>query len=217
MVEREFRLNMDMMYGVHDALRRDLAQVVRIAKNPEGSTSKYLLAVQGWEIFRKFLEVHHISEDNSIWPAVRAHAAGNTDQLALVDEMEAEHSAIDPLLAAVAEAAADAENGPKILGDRVDELATAVTKHLSHEEAEGLDILDALLTEEEWVNFSKVHRERIGDDRVLYLPWLLEEASERTVKHIFETFPPPLISALESKWGVDYAALNRWEESKAAS
>lgn len=205
------RLDMDMMYAVHDAVRRDLVQVARIAKASDDSPGKQLHAVQGWEMFKKFLVVHHTAEDDRLWPTLRAHAAGNPDQLALLDAMEAEHASLDPLLKAVDAAADDTEYGYQRLGDCVDELVTAVSGHFAHEEADGLDLMDALLTPEEFQGFTHLHRELIGDDRVRFMPWLLEDASGRTVSHIEREFPPQMLGAYRSKWGPDYVAMNRWE------
>ena len=202
---------MDMMFAIHDGLRRDLVQVARIAKDRDDSPGKLLHASRGWEFFKKFLEIHHTAEDEGLWPAVRAHAAGQPDQLALVDALEAEHAGIDPLLASVDSAAADPDYGYQRLSDCVDELVTAVTAHLAHEESDGLALMDVLLTPEEMRDFAKVHRELVGDDRIWYMPWLLEEASERTVAHIQGAFPEQFLATYRAKWGPDYAALNRWE------
>jgi hypothetical protein len=215
MTQPEYRLDMDMMYAVHDALRRDVVQVTRVAEAADASPASRLTALRGWELFRKFLEVHHASEDAGLWPALRARAAGNDDQLALITALEDEHSVIDPLLAAAAAAAEDAaapgSDGAKRLAGAIDELTTAVTAHLVHEEGEGLNLIDALLTPEEWAQFAAVHRERIGDDRVSYMPWLLEQATNRTVAHINGQFPEQLLAAYRAHWAPAYAALNRWE------
>jgi hypothetical protein len=56
--------------------------------------------------------------------------------VALLDALEAEHSAIDPLLAAIDAALADRDSGPQRLGELTDALATALRAHLDHEEAE---------------------------------------------------------------------------------
>jgi Hemerythrin HHE cation binding domain len=211
MTQQKYRLDMDMMIAVHDALRRDLVQVTRIAKISDGSPGRQLHAVEGWQIFKKFLDVHTTAEDDTLWPALRAHAVDQPDQLAILDAMGAEHASLDPLLASVEAAAADPDHGYQRLGDCVDELVTAVTGHLTHEEGDGLDLMDALLTPEELLQFTHLHRTLIGDDRIRFMPWLLEEASENTATHIMGAFPEPLLNAYRAKWGPDWAAANRWE------
>ena len=49
----------------------------------------------------KFLTVHHLSEDDSLWPPLRAAAADHPDRVAVEDALEAEHAVIEPLLEAI--------------------------------------------------------------------------------------------------------------------
>ena len=72
-----------------------------------------------------------------MWPPLRAAVAGKPDRLAVVDALEAEHAAIDPLLAAIDAAAADPHYGYQWCGDLVDALAGQLTGHLSHEGPRG--------------------------------------------------------------------------------
>src|SRR4029077_13881131 len=119
----DFKLDMSMMFAMHDALRRELAAVGRIAVRQDGDPGQLLRGALGWELFKKFLLVHHQAEDDALWPALRTRAAGQPDRLVLVDAMEQEHAAIDPLLGAIDAAAADPAYGYQRFGDIVDELA----------------------------------------------------------------------------------------------
>jgi iron-sulfur cluster repair protein YtfE (RIC family) len=92
----EYQLDMSMMFAMHDALRRELVQVTRIAALRDDDPKKLLRAALGWELFKKFLLVHHQTEDDVLWPALRTQAAGHSDRLALADALEAEHSVIEP-------------------------------------------------------------------------------------------------------------------------
>src|SRR5215470_15123426 len=148
-------LDMTMMYAVHGALRRELAQVSRITSRLDDDPRRLLHSALGWELFSKFLHIHHTSEDVAVWPAVRAAAAERPDRLAVVEAMEAEHAKIDPLLAAVNDAIADQDYGHQRLGDLIDTLATELSTHLAHEESEGLGLIDATLTPEQWKRFSE--------------------------------------------------------------
>jgi hypothetical protein len=49
----KFKLDMPMMYAVHDAFRRDLERVAEMTTRSEG-----------WEVFGHFLRVHHEAEAN---------------------------------------------------------------------------------------------------------------------------------------------------------
>ena len=146
----EYQLDMSMMFAMHDALRRELVQVARIASRTDDHPGQLLRAALGWELFKKFLLVHHQSEDDTLWPTLRTNVAGQPDRVALADALEAEHAVIEPLLTAIDAAAADPDYGYQRFGDIVDELATKLSAHLSHEETDGLPLIDTSLTEQEW-------------------------------------------------------------------
>ena len=206
----DYKLDMSMMFAMHDALRRELAQVGRIASGRDDNPGTLLRAALGWELFKKFLTVHHQTEDDVLWPPLRASVAGRPERTALVDALEAEHGVIDPLLAAIDAAAADPDYGYQRFGDIVDELTTKLSAHLSHEETDGLPLIDTSLTAQEWQRFAQVHAERIGGDAPMYMPWLLNGASPQTLDAVLGKFPPPLLTAFREEWGPRYAALDIW-------
>jgi hypothetical protein len=203
----DFTLDMGMMFAMHDALRRELAQVTRIASLRDDNPGPMLRAALGWELFKKFLLVHHQTEDDILWPALRARVAGQPDRLALADALEAEHAVIDPLLTAIDAAAADPDYGYQRLGDLTGELAVKLTTHLTHEETDGLPLIDASLTLAQWQHFAQVHGERNREDAARYMPWLLNGASPQTLEAIVGNFPPPLLAAYREQWAPKYADL----------
>src|SRR6266700_3133279 len=202
----EFRLDMSMMFAMHDALRRELGQVARIAQLPDDNPAGLLRAALGWELFKKFLLVHHQSEDDALWPALRG-------RVAQADALEAEHARIEPLLTGIDAAAADPAYGYQRFGDIVDELVTTLSGHLVHEETDGLPLIDASLTPAQWQHFAQVHTDRLRGDTATYLPWLLNGASQQTLDAVLGKFPPPLLKALREEWGPKYAALNVWPDA----
>jgi iron-sulfur cluster repair protein YtfE (RIC family) len=206
----EYQLDMSMMFAMHDALRRELVQVGRIARLRDDHPGRLLRAALGWELFKKFLLVHHQSEDDTLWPTLRTNVAGQPDRVALADALEAEHAVIEPLLTAIDAAAADPDYGYQRFGDIVDELATKLSAHLSHEETDGLPLIDVSLTAQEWQRFAQVHTERIRGDAQMYMPWLLNGASPQTLDAVLGKFPPPLLTSFREEWGPRYAALDIW-------
>jgi hypothetical protein len=76
---------MTMMYAFHDALRRDLKEIAHMEHR-----------CSGWDLFEALLHVHHTTEDDALWPVVRERVAGRADDLALLDEMAAEHARSTP-------------------------------------------------------------------------------------------------------------------------
>jgi len=206
----DFKLDMSMMLAMHDALRRELVQVGRIAGRRDDNPGTLLRAALGWELFKKFLMAHHQSEDDALWPPLRAAVSERADRVALADALEAEHAVIEPLLAAIDAAAADPDYGYLRFGDIVGELMTKLTAHLTHEEADGLPLIDASLTEEQWQHFAQVQTERLRGDAQLYMPWLLNGASPEKLGVILSKFPPPLLAAYREQWQPRYATLTIW-------
>ena len=209
----DYQLDVSMMFAMHDALRRELVQVARIASRTGDHPGQLLRAALGWELFKKFLLVHHQSEDDTLWPALRARVAGHPDRVALADALEAEHAVIEPLLTAIDAAAADPDYGYQRFGDIIDELSAKLTAHLTHEEADGLPLIDASLTPQQWQHFAQVHSERNLPDAARYMPWLLNGASPQTLDAVLGKFPPPLLAAYREQWAPAYAALEIWPAS----
>jgi Hemerythrin HHE cation binding domain len=213
----EYKLDMSMMFAVHDALRRELVQVTRIATLKDDDPGPLLRAALGWELLKKFLLVHHTTEDDVLWPALRARVAGHPGRLALADALEAEHAVIEPLLTAIDAAAADPDYGYQRLGDLTDELVAKLTAHLTHEETDGLPLIDASLTAQQWQQFAQTHGERLTGDASTYMPWLLNGASPQTLDAVLGKFPPPLLAAYREQWAPKYAALTIWPRGTSNS
>ncbi len=188
------RLDMTMMLAVHDALRRESAQVARHAARGG------IAAAVGWEMFAAYLRVHHTTEDDVLWPALVA--AAGPDEKALLDAMEAEHAVLDPLLAAI--------DGGVEVGDRADALVTALDVHLRHEEAEVLPLIEAVLPEEDWQRFGQEHGVRIGADAMRYLPWVLDGLSDERTGAVLDRMSSRILEQYRDTWRAAYASLVRW-------
>src|SRR5439155_14410575 len=126
-----------------------------------------------------------------LWPPMRKALGEDSDGVALLDAMEAEHAAIDPLLAAIDAALADRDAGPQQLGELTDTLAGSLRKHLDHEESEGLALIDATVTEEQWQAFGAEHGKRIVGDAQRYMPWMLDGATPEVTAAVLDRLPPP--------------------------
>jgi hemerythrin-like domain-containing protein len=200
-------LDMTMMIVMHDALRRELERIARVAERLDDNPLDVLRTAVGWELFTTFLRVHHTSEDIALWPVMQRLLVDRPDDLALLDAMEDEHAAINPLLDGVDAALADRDHGVERLGGLVDALVTGLSGHLRHEEADGLALIDATLTEEQWRHFSAVHRDRIGDNASRYLPWLLDGADPNRVAAVLDRMPEPIRAAYRDEWRAAYADL----------
>jgi len=205
-----FNNDMTMMYAMHDALRRELGQIARVTARTDDDPKHILRTAARWEMFKSYLHVHHTTEDDMMWPQMRKALADDSDGLALLDAMEAEHAAIDPLLAAIDAALADRDSGPQRLGELTDALASALREHLDHEEADGLPLIDATVTEEQWLAFGAEGGRRIAGDVWRYVPWMLEGATPEVTAAVLGRFPAPLQQAYRDEWQPAYAKLTLW-------
>ena len=205
-----FKYDWTMMYAMHAALRRELERIARVTARTNDDPKHVLRTAAGWEMFKSYLQVHHTAEDDKLWPPMRTALAGDADEMALLDAMEAEHSAIDPLLAAIDAALADRDSGPQQLGEQTDALATALRAHLDHEEAEGLAVIDATITDEQFRAFGAEHGKRIAGDVKRYLPWMLEGATPDATETVLSQLPPPVRQAYRDEWQPAYAKLSLW-------
>jgi hypothetical protein len=210
-----FTNDMTMMYAVHDALRRELGRIAAIAARPGDDPRPVLRAAAGWEMFKRYLHIHHTAEDETVWPVLAPLLAGRPDDLALVAAMESEHAAIDPLLGAVDAALADRDYGPQRLGALIDALVTGLSGHLRHEEDEALALIDATLTEEQVGRLGQRQAELIGADAARYLPWLLDGTSPEATAAVLARVPGPARTAYREQWRAAYGDLRLWDPSAA--
>ncbi|MFC4053415.1 hemerythrin domain-containing protein [Actinomadura syzygii] len=191
------------MYVMHNALRRELEHLAKVAARPEEEARRVLAEAPGWELFKKALHVHHGAEDEVLWPAMREALAGRPDDLALMDAMEAEHAVIDPVIEAI-------DAGAEPLAPLVEALNGGVTAHLKHEEEAALPLIDEVLAPEHVARFGQVHGTKIGPDGPRVFPWLLDGVDEETAAAMLGVLPEPARAAFETAWRPAYAALDRW-------
>ena len=205
-----FKIDMTMMYVMHDALRRELDRLARVTARTDDDPKHVLRTAAGWEMFKSYLHVHHTAEDDMLWPPMRKALADDSDGMALLDAMEAEHAIIDPLLAAIDAALADRDSGPGRLGELTDALATALRGHLDHEEKEALALIDATVTAEQWQAFSAEGAKQIAGDVSRFMPWMFDGAAPELTASVLSMLPPPLQQAYRDQWQPAYANLNLW-------
>jgi iron-sulfur cluster repair protein YtfE (RIC family) len=180
-------IDFTMMYATHDAFRRDLGRFTAAAA---AGTADAAGVRAGWENFKSQLLLHHSVEDTRLWPRVRRAAAGRPEGLVLLDEMEAEHAQIDPLLAAVDHALAGSASS---LAAHVGELASALQWHLKHEEEAALPLIQSVCGPADWRSFAAEMRRRQGvRGAAIYVPWVLDGAEPDSRQRFLAALPPPV-------------------------
>jgi hypothetical protein len=133
-------IDFTLMYATHVAFRRDVERMLSAAV---AGTAHDPRVRAGWDNFKTQLLLHHTVEDTHLWPRLRQAVAGQPDDVALVDDMEAEHALIDPVLADLDDALA---GDPGSLAGHVRQLAATLDDHLTHQEDAALPLIQAALT-----------------------------------------------------------------------
>jgi uncharacterized protein YndB with AHSA1/START domain len=149
-----------MMGIVHDALRRDLARAIdALAEEPAPDAARRAAIGEqvGWMM--EFLHAHHRGEDEWLWPVVRERVPSAA---ALLDEMEADHAVVDPLIDVCAGAAqryrdSSSEDARRALREALVRLCDAVLPYLRREEDEAMPVVSTALTDAEWHAIDQEH------------------------------------------------------------
>jgi hemerythrin-like domain-containing protein len=209
----DYKHDMAMMLAFHDALRRELVHMARVSAAGTADLRDVMTTAVGWQMFKDYLHVHHGCEDDVLWPAMEKTLVDRPDDLALLAALEAEHAAIDPLLAAIDATLANSTSPVERLSDLTDALATTLNAHLRHEEGEGLALIDATVTDEQWLDFGQEHAKRIGADAPRVFPWMLDGLDEAKTEHILQAIPEPLQAAYRNQWLGAYRQIDRWGAS----
>jgi hypothetical protein len=195
------------MRAMHDAFRRDLERLGRLAPSIDGASAVPDGVQAGWAGFRDALLVHHSAEDDDLWPALCEHLEERTDR-AEVDAMVAEHRAIPAALEAADRAIANRRD----VAVTVRELSDLVRAHLDHEERTVLPLLERHLTRREWRRFLVTERGRRSlKERADFLGWVLDDADASDRAAVMAELPRPAHVVYRLVLRPRYAAQHRWQ------
>ena len=198
--------DLGVMLAAHRAFRRDVTTLARAAsRDTLRDPVRRVTVGTGWELFRRQLLLHHQAEDAGVWPVLRTRLAGRADELAVLDEMAAEHSLIDPLVATVDQALGD-ERLP--LGDVIGELASTLGGHLDHEERDALPLIGATLTDAEWRGLMASLQP--APELSELVPWLVDGLPADDAADVLAMFPPATAQRYRGEWKPWYDAVSRW-------
>ncbi|MGE0140148.1 MAG: hemerythrin domain-containing protein [Ilumatobacteraceae bacterium] len=181
----------NMMRIVHTALRRDLERARRVltAMPPPGHRQRIALARHlGWMM--AFLEAHHRSEDQGLYPLVHERAP---DAAALLHDMAADHAAVVEVVARVETTAhryaQRDEREPLIAA--LDCLREVLLPHLQREEDELMPVVSRVVTTGEWsaieqaYNLAGKSKAQLGREG----HWLIDDASEEDRARVLGLVP----------------------------
>jgi hemerythrin HHE cation binding domain-containing protein len=195
-------VDMTIMLAAHDAFRRDLERF-------RDATDGNAFPLGAWNVFTNQLHVHHTSEDELVWPVVRARLVPLTGEVPMLQEMVDEHPRIEPLLAAVEHALEEhARTGrtPSAFAGALDALACSLEAHLAHEERDALPLIAASVSHDEWLQVGQQIQQRMGPDGAAeFFPWLLDGMRSDRARDLLGTLPPALRTVYERVWQPQYA------------
>jgi hypothetical protein len=146
-----------MMRIVHDALRRDLGRAqAALTGEPEPDDRQRAAIAEHLRWVIDFLESHHRSEDEGLYPVVRAREPAAAE---LLDDMAADHAAVASAVAALeAELAGWARDGdPESVVRTLGELSSVLLPHLQREEREVMPVVSRTTSNAEWAAIEKAH------------------------------------------------------------
>jgi hemerythrin-like domain-containing protein len=211
-------VDLTMMYAFHDGLRRDAELIAKSAAASGDDPARLTATHFGWDLVKRFLTIHHRAEDEVLWPRLTALLADRADELEMLAAMEAEHSRIDPLIAAIDATLADRDGGHADLAGAADAFVTELDAHLTHEEEDALPLIAAKLPPADWADFADAQRGRIFPGLApRYLPWLLDGLTPERADRLIAFFPPPVVAQYRSAWKQQYAELNPWATGYGAA
>jgi iron-sulfur cluster repair protein YtfE (RIC family) len=198
------------MSAAHDAFRRDMQKLASVAtpanlRNPV----RYQSIMNGWEIFKNQLHIHHSHEDRFLWPRLRARVGASDSALSMLDEMDAEHALIDPLLAGVDKGF---ENPEQVdVGAVIEELTSKLSYHLTHEERDAMPLIGEVLSDREWSAIVRDIRKAAGlASAAQFLPWLTDGTTGPQTKTIISIMPPPARVVFRRVWQPKYRKVSHW-------
>ena len=192
------RADWALMIAIHDALRRDLDQLLH-------ATAGHASARARWGAFRGQLRFHLAAEHAAMWPRVRPKLAGDPYGQALLDAMEDERQLLGPLQAMIDDAfSIDAD--PRRLRQLLARLRTRLASHLAHEEADALPLISQILSPGELGGIAAAIRGGHSTRRAgTTVPWALIGASPEIREHALSQLPAPVRLLYRTIWLPRYA------------
>ena len=187
------RADWALMIAIHDALRRDLDQLL----HPSASHAP---ARARWGAFRSQLRFHLAAEHAAMWPRAEAALAGDPHGQALLDAMDDERQLPGPLQAMIDDAfAVDADPGR--LRPLLARLRTRLASHLAHEEADALPLISQVLSPRELGGIAAAIRGGHSTRRArTTIPWALAGASPDIRDHALNQLPAPARLLYRTLW-----------------
>ncbi len=198
---------------VHNALRRDLPRVRAVLDTVPSPHDRQRVALADHLLMMMaFLHKHHSAEETGLYPLVRRDPAA----AALLDEMEADHDALDPGIAAVETAARayrlDATAREGVIA-ALDLLNPVLMPHLDREEQLLMPVVERTVSKAEWDAWEKgIAKGRSLGELATEGHWIFDGATPDEVDLMLALVPGPMRWILLNVFGRGHRkrAFARW-------
>lgn len=183
--------NTTMNTSMHAAFKREIrrlqAGVTKTDLADAGAAAK--LAAR-YSFFSATLHNHHEGEDTYLFERVKPRAT--PEQVAILDQMEAEHGEMLEVLKSldIEFATLSASSDKSRLGNQLEALDTVLSQHCAHEEAVGMAIVQEYITEADMKEFMKFSRS--GAQANYVLPWVCDGADATVEAGVWGMLPGPV-------------------------
>ena len=190
------RADWALMTAVHDALRRDLDQLLH-------ATASHASAWTRWDTLRGQLRFHLAAEHAAMWPRVKATLTGDPHSQAVLDALDDERRLLGPLQAMIDDAfTMNADSG------RLRQLLARLTSHLAHEEADALPLISQIMSPGELGQIAAAIRGGLSIRHAgTTVPWALTRASPGVREQVLSQLPAPARLLYRTVWLPRYARI----------
>lgn len=176
---RDGRVDLLLVYAVHDALRRDMRRLL------VWSQSCFPVTTPAWTDFQERLRTHLAAERTTLWPVLRHHrlpdGAGPFERGRRRVTLLA--VTVDDCLAGRGPASRTAEY--------MTALDEALTAYLDDQQTLVLPLLEQHITAGDWADYDAAQRQPFGlASGAALCAWLLDEAPPERREAIRRLFPP---------------------------
>jgi iron-sulfur cluster repair protein YtfE (RIC family) len=199
-----------IVYLIHEAFRRDLGRLSQALRSPRLHGERVTQLGGHWGFLHEQLHHHHQVEDDSLWPLVRPKLAGRDAQLAVLDQMEAQHHELLPEGEAIGDdfttlAARPSGAAAEQLAGRIDRFGVRLGAHLEDEEQHCFPVIDEAMTDEEFSTFGKATAKAVGmRGSATFFPWIFDGADPRERAEVLSMPPPPVRVLCQLVWEPSY-------------
>ncbi len=204
------RGRMTIVYLIHEAFLRDLDRLKSAVRSPRLEPRQAGRLSAHWRFINEQLHHHHHVEDESLWPLLRPKLAGQAADLAVLDEMEAQHLTLEPTCRAVDGGFTTLASGPNVdageeLAGQLEALRVLLAAHLDDEESKCFPVIEKTLSPEEFQLFGKATAKAVGmRGSARFFPWIFDGAQPVEHDAVLSMPPPPVRILCRYVWEPRY-------------